>query len=74
MTENFEYQTTIHGGIVSVWLTIERDKDETGKYTRTHFKGVFLDGTEVTSILTNEQIAELEMEAERGFYDQEVEQ
>ena len=73
MKETFEYETTIHGGIVSVYLTVESGEDEGGKYTKTYFQSVYHDGTDVTGILSNEQIAELEMEAERGFYECEVE-
>lgn len=62
---DFEYTTTLNGAVVSVWLTVKEDDD--GFYPSFH--GVFYECQDVTPILTKEQIAELEMEAEKGFWE-----
>jgi hypothetical protein len=68
MTE-FEYNTTLNGGVVTVVLNIEEIIDEDGKDWVTSFQAVYFDCTDVTGILSKEQINELEMEAQAGFSD-----
>jgi hypothetical protein len=68
MTE-FEYNTTLNGGVVTVVLNIEEIFDEDGKDWVTSFQAVYFDCTDVTGILSKEQINELEMEAQAGFSD-----
>jgi len=65
MTE-FEYTTTLNGGIVSVWLDLTKDDD--GSLIPS-FNGVFFECMDITPILSKEQISELEMEAEAAFID-----
>lgn len=62
-SDNFEYQTTLNGGVVSVWLKVHTDED--GKSAT--FDKVFYEGVDVTSIVSNDQLMELEMEALKGF-------
>lgn len=62
-SDNFEYQTTLNGGVVSVWLKVHTDED--GKSAT--FDKVFYEGADVTRIVSNEQLMELEMEALKGF-------
>ncbi|CAB4141545.1 hypothetical protein UFOVP415_15 [uncultured Caudovirales phage] len=68
MTE-FEYNTTLNGGVITVVLNIEEIFDEDGKDWVTSFQAVYFDCTDVTGILSKEQINELEMEAQAGFSD-----
>ena len=68
MTE-FEYNTTLNGGVITVVLNIEEIFDEDGKDWVTSFQAVYFDCTDVTGILSKEQINELEMEALAGFSD-----
>jgi hypothetical protein len=68
MTE-FEYSTTLNGGVVTVYLKIEEESDEEGKIVMTTLDAVYYDGTDVTGILSKDQITALEMEAEIGFSD-----
>jgi len=67
MSNEFEFQTTLNGGIVTVVLKIEKDFDEDGETTNVSFDGVWFESVDITSILTTEQINSLEMEAEAGF-------
>jgi hypothetical protein len=68
MTE-FEYNTTLNGGVITVVLNIEEILDEDGIDWTTSFQSVYFDCTDVTGILSKEQINELEMEAQAGFSD-----
>ena len=68
MTE-FEYNTTLNGGVITVVLNIEEIFDEDGKDWVTSFQAVYYDCTDITGILSKEQINELEMEAQAGFSD-----
>ncbi|CAB5223024.1 hypothetical protein UFOVP378_45 [uncultured Caudovirales phage] len=68
MTE-FEYNTTLNGGVVTVVLNIEEILDEDGIDWTTSFQAVYFDCTDVTSILSKEQLNELEMAALAGFSD-----
>ena len=68
MTE-FEYNTTLNGGVITVVLNIEEIFDEDGKDWVTSFQAVYFDCTDVTGILSKEQINKLEMEALAGFSD-----
>jgi hypothetical protein len=68
MTE-FEYNTTLNGGVITVVLNIEEFLDEDGIDWKTSFQAVYHDCTDVTGILSKEQINELEMEALAGFSD-----
>jgi hypothetical protein len=68
MTE-FEYSTTLNGGVITVVLNIEEILDEDGIDWTTSFQAVYYDCTDVTGILSKEQINELEMEAQAGFSD-----
>ena len=63
---DFEYKTTLNGAVVSVWLDVSWDDDDNAVLT---FNGVFYECQDVTPILSKEQIAELEMEAEKGFWE-----
>ena len=67
MSNEFEFQTTLNGGIVTVVLQVEKDFDEDGKTTTVSFDSVWFDSVDITSILTIEQINALEMEAEDGL-------
>lgn len=69
MSEQFEYTTTLNGAIVSVWFNVEVDEGT----VRPTFDAIFYEGTDVTPILSKEQISELEMEAEKGFWESEWE-
>jgi hypothetical protein len=68
MTE-FEYSTTLNGGVITVVLNVEEILDEDGIDWTTSFKAVYYDCTDVTGILSKEQINELKMEAQAGFSD-----
>jgi len=68
MTE-FEYNTTLNGGVITVVLKIEEFFDEDGTDWMTSLNAVYYDCTDVTGILSKEQINELEMEAQSGFSD-----
>ena len=68
MTE-FEYSTTLNGGVITVVLNVEEILDEDGIDWATSFQTVYFDCTDVTGILSKEQINELEMEAQAGFSD-----
>jgi hypothetical protein len=68
MTE-FEYNTTLNGGVITVVLKIEEFFDEDGTDWMTSLSAVYYDCTDVTAILSKEQINELEMEAQSGFSD-----
>jgi hypothetical protein len=68
MTE-FEYNTTLNGGVITVVLKIEEFFDEDGTDWMTSLSAVYYDSTDVTGILSKEQINELEMEAQSGFSD-----
>ena len=68
MTE-FEYKTTLNGGVITVVLNIEEILDEDGIDWTTGLSAVYYDCTDVTGILSKEQINELEMEAQAGFSD-----
>lgn len=63
MTE-FEYKTTLNGGIVTVVLNIEEVCDEDGIDYFTSLQAVYYDCTDVTGILSKQQQNELEMEAQ----------
>jgi hypothetical protein len=65
----FEYSTTLNGGVITVVLNIEEILDEDGIDWKTSFQAVYYDCTDVTGILSKEQINELEMEAQAGFSD-----
>jgi hypothetical protein len=65
MIDEFEYKTTLNGAVVSVWLSVDWDDGN----AIPHFDAVFYEDQDVTAILSNEQIAELEMEAEKGFWE-----
>ena len=67
MSNEFEFQTTLNGGIVTVVLKIEKDFDEDGETTHVSFDSVWFESVDITPILTTEQINALEMEAEAGF-------
>lgn len=67
--KQFEYTTTLNGGIVSVYLNVTEENDECGTHCFTEFDSIWFDGTNITSILSKEQIAELEIEAEAGFFE-----
>lgn len=67
----FHYQTTLNGGIVDVYLEVE--KDDEGDH-QIKFDGVFHECTEVTSILSQQDIDALIMEAEAGLSDYAWEQ
>ena len=67
MSNEFEFQTTLNGGIVTVVLKIEKDFDEDGETTNVSFDSVWFESVDITPILTTEQINALEMEAEAGF-------
>jgi hypothetical protein len=67
MSNEFEFQTTLNGGIVTVVLQVEKDFDEDGETTTVSFDSVWFDSVDITSILTTEQINALEMEAEAGL-------
>ena len=67
MSNEFEFQTTLNGGIVTVVLKIEKDFDEDGETTNVSFDSVWFESVDITTILTTEQINALEMEAEAGF-------
>jgi hypothetical protein len=67
MSNEFEFQTTLNGGIVTVVLQVEKDFDEDGETTTVSFDSVWFDSVDITSILTTEQINSLEMEAEAGL-------
>ena len=69
MSNEFEFQTTLNGGIVTVVLKIEKDFDEDGETTYMSFDSVWFESVDITPILTTEQINALEMEAEAGFSD-----
>lgn len=69
MSNEFEFQTTLNGGIVTVVLKIEKDFDEDGETTNVSFDSVWFESVDITPILTTEQINALEMEAEAGFSD-----
>lgn len=62
-SDNFEYQTTLNGGVVSVWLKVDTDED--GKSAT--FDKVFYESVDVTGIVSNEQLMDLEIEALKGF-------
>jgi hypothetical protein len=68
MTE-FEYSTTLNGSVITVVLNIEETIDEDGTDWVTGLSAVYYDCTDVTGILSKEQINELEMEAQAGFSD-----
>lgn len=65
MIDEFEYTTTLNGAVVSVWLNVDWDDGN----AIPSFKGVFYECQDVTPILSKEQIAELEMEGEKGFWE-----
>ena len=67
MSNEFEFQTTLNGGIVTVVLKIEKDFDEDGETIHVSFDSVWFESVDITPILTTEQINALEMEAEAGF-------
>ena len=63
--KQFEYTTTLNGGIVSVYLNVTEDD---GNFYPS-FDSVWFECVNITSILSKEQIADLEMEAEAGFFE-----
>lgn len=66
----FDYDTTLNGGVVTVVLNVTELLDEYGiDYSRS-LKSVYFDCTEVTSILSEQQLSELEMEADAAWRDQ----
>jgi hypothetical protein len=73
MTE-FEYNTTLNGGIITVVMNIEHDFDEDGESIHTSLDAVYYDCTDVTGILSKEQLTALEMEAEAAMSDYSFEQ
>ncbi len=73
MTE-FEYNTTLNGGVITVVMNIEEVIDEDGTDYVTSLKAVYYDCTDVTGILSKEQLTALEMEAESGMSDYSFEQ
>jgi hypothetical protein len=68
MTE-FEYNTTLNGGVITVVLSIEEIIDEDGTDWKTNLSAVYYDCTDVMGILSKEQLDALEMEAQAGFSD-----
>jgi hypothetical protein len=68
MTE-FEYSTTLNGGIVTVVLNIEEVCDEDGIDYFTSLQAVYHDCTDVTGILSKQQLNELEMEAQSVLHE-----
>lgn len=66
--KQFEYETTLNGGVVSVYLKVTTEDDECGTRELVDLDSVFFDCTNVTAILSKEQLSELEMEAEAAFY------
>lgn len=73
MTE-FEYKTTLNGGIITVVMNIEHYFDEDGENIHTNLDAVYYDCTDVTGILSKEQLTALEMEAEAAMSDYSFEQ
>lgn len=69
MTE-FEYNTTLNGGIVTVVLNIEEVCDEDGIDYVTSLQAVYHDCTDVTGILSKQQLNELEMEAQSVLHEE----
>ena len=67
MSNEFEFQTTLNGGIVTVVLQVEKDFDEDGETTTVSFDSIWFNNVDITEILTTEQINALEMEAEIGL-------
>jgi hypothetical protein len=68
MTE-FEYNTTLNGGAVTVVLDITEIDDEDGVDYKTSLQAVYHEGSDVTAILSEQTLSELEMEAEAGLSD-----
>jgi hypothetical protein len=68
MTE-FEYNTTLNGGAVTVVLDITEIDDEDGIDYKTSLQAVYHEGGDVTAILSEQTLSELEMEAEAGLSD-----
>jgi hypothetical protein len=73
MTE-FEYSTTLNGGVITVVMNIEEIIDEDGTDFVTSLDAVYYDCTDVTGILSKEQLIALEMEAQAGMSDYSFEQ
>jgi hypothetical protein len=69
MTE-FEYETTLNGGIVTVVLDIEEILTEDGTDHSITLQAVYYDCTDVTGILSEQQLSELEMEAESVLHEE----
>jgi hypothetical protein len=63
----FEYDTTLNGGVVTVVLRIDESCDEDGVYFIRSLKAVYFDCGDVTSILSEQQLSELEMEADSAW-------
>jgi hypothetical protein len=68
MTE-FEYSTTLNGGVVTVYLKIEEENNEDGKCLFSYLDAVFYEGVNVKEILSDDQIMALEMEADAALSD-----
>jgi hypothetical protein len=68
MTE-FEYNTTLNGGVITVVLEIMEIDDEDGIDYKTALHAVYHEGCDVTAILSEQTLSELEMEAEAGLSD-----
>ena len=69
MSKQFEYETTLNGGIVSVFLDITEEHDEDGMHVYTNLDSVWYECTDVTGILDQQTLSALEMEAESVFFD-----
>jgi len=65
MIDEFEYTTTLNGAVVSVWFDVSWDEGN----AIPSFNGVFYECQDITPVLSKEQIAELEMEGEKGFWE-----
>ena len=62
---DFEYTTKLNGAEISVWFDVTWDEGN----AIPSFHGVFYECQNITPVLSKEQIAELEMEGEKGFWE-----
>ena len=66
---DFEFQTTLEGGIIEVSITVEFDESpDDGVTTMFSVVTVFFDATDVTSILSGAVLADIALDAEYRYY------
>jgi hypothetical protein len=68
----FEYTTTLNGGVVDVFIKVKIDRDPDGTHTELSLDAVIFEGVDIMKILSKETLDGLEMEAELGYWNSVV--